>query len=84
VEEVKNGKFAFSQANLVLANILSPVLVRLFDAGMADLIAPGGAIILSGILEHQAGNVIESAQKHGLKLVDQRQMADWVALLCAK
>jgi ribosomal protein L11 methyltransferase len=84
VEEVKSGQFALSQAPLVLANILAPVLVRLFDAGMADLIAPGGAIILSGILEHQAGNVIESAQKHGLKLVDQRQIADWVALLCAK
>jgi ribosomal protein L11 methyltransferase len=84
VTEVKSGQFAFAQAPLVLANILAPILVRLFEAGMADLIAPGGAIILSGILEHQAEGVIASAQKHGLKFVEQRQMADWVALLCTK
>ncbi len=84
VEEVKSGKFALSQAPLVLANILAPILIRLFDAGMADLVAPGGAIILSGILEHQADGVIEAAQKHGLAFTDRRQMADWVALLCAK
>jgi ribosomal protein L11 methyltransferase len=84
VTEVKSGKFAFSQAPLVLANILAPVLIRLFDAGMADLIAPGGAIILSGILEHQVNDVVVSAKKHGLKLADKRQIADWVALLCRK
>jgi ribosomal protein L11 methyltransferase len=81
VTEVKSGRFAFSQAPLVLANILAPVLIRLFDAGMADLIAPGGAIILSGILEHQASDVVAAGEKQGLKLVDQRQINDWVALL---
>jgi ribosomal protein L11 methyltransferase len=65
----------------VLANILAPVLIRLFEAGMADLIAPGGAIILSGILDHQAADVTASAQKHGLTFIEQRQIGDWVALL---
>jgi len=81
VDEVKAGKFPFSQAPLVLANILAPILIRLFDAGMADLIAPGGEIILSGILEHQAADVAASAKKYGLILVEQRQMSDWVAQL---
>jgi ribosomal protein L11 methyltransferase len=85
VAEVKAGKFPpFSQSPLVLANILAPVLIRLFDAGMADLVAPGGAIILSGILDHQAADVTASAEKHGLTFVEQRQIADWVALLCRK
>ncbi|MGC1378831.1 MAG: 50S ribosomal protein L11 methyltransferase [Anaerolineales bacterium] len=85
VAEVKAGKFPpFSQSPLVLANILAPVLIRLFDAGMADLVAPGGAIILSGILDHQAADVIASAEKHGLTFIEQRQIADWVALLCRK
>jgi ribosomal protein L11 methyltransferase len=85
VAEVKEGKFPpFGQAPLVLANILAPVLIRLFDAGMADLVAPGGAIILSGILDHQAADVIASAEKHGLTFVEQRQIADWVAILCEK
>lgn len=84
VEEIKAGKFAFSQAPLVLANILAPILIRLFDAGMADLILPGGAIILSGILDHQAASVIHAGEKYGLTLVDKRQSADWVALLMDK
>ena len=81
VSEVKAGQFVFSQAPLVLANILAPVLIRLFDAGLADLIAPSGAIILSGILEHQANDVAAAGQKQGLKLVASRQINDWVALL---
>jgi len=84
VTEVKNGNFAFSQAPIVLANILAPILIRLFDAGMADLIAPDGAIVLSGILEHQANDVVAAGEKYGLKLADKRQINDWVALLMRK
>jgi len=81
VSEVRAGKFVFSQAPIVLANILAPVLIRLFDAGMADLIEPGGSIILSGILDHQAADVIAAGERYGLKLVSSRQINDWVALL---
>ena len=81
VSEVRAGQFALGQAPLVLANILAPVLIRLFDAGLADLIAPGGSIILSGILEHQAADVVAAGEKYGLKLLDSRQINDWVALL---
>src|SRR5512147_2464349 len=34
VNEILEGKFAFKQAPLVVANILAPVIVRLFDAGL--------------------------------------------------
>ena len=81
VAEVKTGQYTIKTAPLVLANILAPVLIRLFDAGLADLISPEGAIILSGILEHQAADVAAAGERHGLKLVDQRQINDWVALL---
>ena len=81
VSEVREGQFAFLQAPLVLSNILAPVLVRLFEAGLADLIAPKGSIILSGILDHQAKEVVATGEKFGLKLIDQRQINDWVALL---
>lgn len=84
VEDIRAGKFSITSAPLVLANILAPILVRLFEAGMAELIEPGGFIILAGILEHQADGVIAAAQKRGLKLTDRRQMNDWVALLCQK
>lgn len=84
VAEVKTGQFGISTAPLVLANILAPVLIRLFDAGLADLLAPGGVIILSGILDHQADGVIAAGEKHGLKLREKRQITDWVALAMEK
>ena len=80
VNEIRSGQFAFSKASLVVANILAPVIVRLFDAGLAGLIEEPGAIVLSGILQEQAQSVIEAGQARGLKMTEQRQMGDWVAL----
>lgn len=84
VAEVKAGQFAFASAPLVVANILAPVIIRLFGAGLAELVEPGGAVILSGILSEQAERVREAAQAKGLVLTEQRQMGDWVALSCEK
>jgi ribosomal protein L11 methyltransferase len=80
VTEVLNGSFQFKSAPLVVANILGPILIRLFDAGLADLVEPNGEIILSGILDHQAESVIKAGQAKGLKRSDQRQIGDWVAI----
>jgi ribosomal protein L11 methyltransferase len=80
VQEIRQGQFAFRKAPLVLANILAPVIIRLFDAGLADLIDENGAIILSGILQEQAPSVIEAAQAKGLQIKERRQLGDWVAL----
>jgi ribosomal protein L11 methyltransferase len=84
VAEVRAGQFAFASAPLVVANILAPVIIRLFEAGLADLVEAGGAVILSGILSEQAEKVREAAQAKGLVLTEQRQMGDWVALTCRK
>ncbi|MBL8091621.1 MAG: 50S ribosomal protein L11 methyltransferase [Anaerolineales bacterium] len=80
VTEVLNGQFEFKSAPLVVANILAPVLIRLFDAGLADLIEKDGEIILSGILSHQAESVIEAGQAKGLVRGEVRQINDWVAI----
>jgi len=80
VAEVQDGRFGFSAAPLVLANILAPVLVRLFEAGLAGLVAPGGSIILSGILSGQAGRVAGAALAQGLIPSGRKHQGDWVAL----
>jgi ribosomal protein L11 methyltransferase len=84
VAELLAGKFQVHEAPLVLANILAPVLIRLFNAGMADLIQPGGTIILSGILAEQAESVVVAAQAKGLALTSRKQMGDWVSLACQR
>jgi len=80
VMEVLAGQFPFKSAPLVVANILAPIIIRLFDAGLAELVEPNGEIILSGILVHQAEIVIEAAQAKGLKRSGQSQIGDWVAI----
>jgi len=84
VKEILDGKFELKKAPLVVANILAPVLVRLFDAGMAELIEENGSIILSGILQEQEQNVIEAGQAHGLRMNERVQMGDWVALTMSR
>lgn len=80
VAEVRAGQFSLRSAPLVLANILAPVIIRLLDAGLADLVEPGGSLVLSGILDVQAEAVVAAAEARGLKKVDQRQMLDWVSI----
>lgn len=84
VTEILSGSFQIKSAPLVVANILGPILIRLFDAGLADLIEPNGEIILSGILDHQAESVIAAGESKGLKRNDQRQIGDWVAISLKK
>lgn len=80
LSEILEGKFSLRQADLVVANILSPVLVRMLSEGLGGVLAHNGRMILAGILEEQAPEVISSAKDQRLRLVDFRQMGDWVAL----
>lgn len=73
-----------ARAPLVLVNILASVIVRLFDEGLADLVEPGGRMVLSGILEAQAYEVRAALQRRGLTLAAQEHLEDWVALIAAK
>ncbi len=84
VDEVLQGQFSLRQAPLVLANILAPIIIRLFGTGLADLVQPGGKLILSGILEGQAAAVKEAAAAKGLRWVETAQQLDWVAIVMEK
>lgn len=84
VDEVRNGQFTLRHAPVVLANILAPVIIRLFDAGLADLLETPGKMVLSGILVEQAPAVIEAAKSKGLRFIEQIQQGDWVAIALEK
>jgi len=80
VSEVRRGQFSIRKAPIVFANILAPILVRLFEDGLADLVESGGCAILSGILVEQEASVLAAAERFGLKLIERQQIEDWVAL----
>ena len=81
VGEICRGGFAIQRAPLVLANILATVIIKLLDEGLGTLVTPGGSLVLSGILDEQAGEVEHALRSNGLKLLEKRQQEDWVALL---
>ena len=78
--EILDGKFALQKASLVAANILAPILVKLLRDGLSEMVAPGGSLILAGILEGQAPSVQTEAEQAGLTLRRRLQEGDWVAL----
>lgn len=84
VGEILAGSFSFKCAPLVVANILAPVIMRLLGEGMGELVAPGGNLILSGILEEQTKEVEAVIHANDLSLVKKRQMGDWVGLIVRK
>ncbi len=81
VEEIRRGEFSLRQADLLVANILAPVILELLEQGLAELVAPKGAMILSGILEHQSPEIEAALRQKGFGRIDCRQQGDWVALL---
>ncbi|MCJ7518286.1 MAG: 50S ribosomal protein L11 methyltransferase, partial [Anaerolineaceae bacterium] len=74
------GHFGLMQAPLVVANILASVILVLIEEGLSDLVEPGGHLVLSGILAHQAHEIIQAANKNGLNLKEIKQIEDWNAI----
>jgi ribosomal protein L11 methyltransferase len=68
------------QAPVVVANILTHILVRLLDDGLAELVAPGGMLLLSGILEEKEGEITAALDKHGMRIIEKITIEDWVGL----
>ena len=68
----------------VVANILARVIVNLLEQGLGQTVAPGGLLVLSGILDSQAYQVTAALPAQGLTLVAQEQLDDWVAIIARR
>jgi len=69
--------------DLVLANILLPPLRRL-AAPIARMLAPGGHVILSGLLASQAPAAIAAYRMQGLELEASIPLDEWITLVLAR
>jgi ribosomal protein L11 methyltransferase len=68
---------------IVLANILLPPLKRM-AAPMARLVAPGGHVILSGILDAQAAAILAAYRLQGLWLRRRISLDGWTTLVLTR
>lgn len=67
--------------DLVVANILAGVIIRMLAEGLASR-AP--RFVFSGILDAQAADVARAAEAAGLSIAEQRAMDDWICLMCTR
>lgn len=84
VKEILDNQFGMTRAPLVVVNILAHIIVQLFSDGLANLVEPGGRLILAGILDVQAENVLHSTRNNGFTLEKKISSSDWVALQLQK
>mgnify|MGYP005858236731 CR=1 FL=1 len=69
--------------DLVLANILKGPLIALAPA-MADSVTGGGGLVLSGILEDQAGEIVDTYGGVGFTVSHLEQIREWTTLTLAR
>ncbi len=69
--------------DLLIANILAGPLIEL-ARDIAGALAPGGRLILAGLLDRQAGRVIAAYARQGLRLADRIDRGEWPTLVLRK
>jgi len=69
--------------DLILMNILAEVIVSLMPE-TAPRLAPGGRLILGGILAPREEVVCDALAAHRLRLLKREQAGDWISLLAVR
>jgi ribosomal protein L11 methyltransferase len=69
--------------DLLIANILAGPLIALAPA-IAGALAPGGRLILAGLLDHQAEKVAAAYRRRGMVLAARIDRGDWPTLVLRK
>ncbi|HEY1266687.1 MAG TPA: 50S ribosomal protein L11 methyltransferase [Candidatus Binatia bacterium] len=68
---------------IVVANLISETILELADA-LAACVAPGGYLVLSGILYWQGDEIVRRFVSARFKMVRRRRGQEWVTLLLKK
>lgn len=69
--------------NVIVANILEPIIIRLIPM-IPDLLLKDGTFIISGILEEQISNIETYLKSNQLEIKEIRKNGDWAALVVKK
>src|SRR3954468_24518836 len=69
--------------DLILANILAGPLVELAPS-VSKTLAPGGRLVLAGLLDHQADTVAAAYRRQGLMLASRADRGEWPTLVMRK
>ena len=73
-------KSVAGEADLIIANIIADIIVRLFGEVKGSL-AAGGTMLLSGIIEDRLADVVEAAGQHGFSVEKIEREKGWAAII---
>jgi ribosomal protein L11 methyltransferase len=69
--------------DLILINILAPVIVGMAPA-LAARCTQGGSLIIAGLIESQEEGVVEALQVQRFQVIERAQEKDWVSLVARR
>lgn len=67
------------KANLVIANIIADIIIRLF-AQLDEHLEPNGTLLTSGIIEDRIDDVINAGAEHGFAVVKRMENKGWACI----
>lgn len=70
-------------ADVIVANILAPIIIKLIPDAIR-ILKPGGIFITSGIISKQKDEVLEVLKNSGFKVKQINQMKDWISITAQK
>ncbi|MBE6105082.1 50S ribosomal protein L11 methyltransferase [Anaerovibrio lipolyticus] len=73
----------YGKANLVIANIVADIIIRLFDQ-LDEHLEEDGTLLTSGIIEDRIDDVINAATAHGYGVVKRMENKGWACITFKK
>lgn len=67
------------KAELVIANIIADIIIRLFDQ-LDEHLGQGGTLLTSGIIEDRIEDVLAAAEVHGYGVVERMENKGWACI----
>lgn len=67
------------KAELVIANIIADIIIRLFDQ-LDEHLEQGGTLLTSGIIEERIEDVLAAAEAHGYGVVERLENKGWACI----
>ena len=67
-------------AELITANIIADIIIRLFDQ-LDQHLARGGVLLASGIIDDRIDDVERAAKEHGFTVLDMTCEKEWAAMI---
>lgn len=71
------------QYDVILANIVANVIIAMRNL-LAPLLAPGGRLVVSGIIDERAEEVRAALEQAGWRICETAVREDWVAMVCER